>query len=238
MMRNKWVGIFPVFLALFFCDSSHAQKTYRCGSVYQDRPCEDAQNSKEVRFVGATPTAPAGQSLDQQCKQRGLDSQKIVWARQSGVLAEKLIADVATKGFDSNRASEERDLITAVYQKQRGSATEVSAAIEADCVEAKKQAILAAALVAAGMKLQGKDAAGAGGTAASSAASVQASGKSQSETAPTAKIATNNTALCSSLAAKIDTIKNNQRTGGSIVDMENLNRLRADTDVERRRAGC
>ncbi len=238
MIRNKWGGIFSVFLALFFCSSLHAQKTYRCGSVYQDRPCDDAQNSKEVRLLGATAPVPTIKNLDQQCKQRGLDSQKIVWARQSGVLAEKLIADLATKGLDSNKANEEKDLITAVYQKQRGSAPEISAAIEADCVEAKKQAALAAAMIAAGMKLQGKDAAGAGAAATSSTASVQASGKTQGENAPSTKVVANNTALCSSLAARIDTIKSNQRTGGSVTDMENLNRLRMDTETERRRAGC
>lgn len=238
MLCNKWVGIASVFLALFFCGSSHAQKTYRCGSVYQDRPCEDAQNSKEVRYLGAATPTPTAQSTDQQCKQRGLDSQKIVWARQSGVLAEKLIADLATKGLDSNKTNEEKDLITAVYQKQRGSAPEISASIEADCVDAKKQAALAAAMVAAGMKLQGKDAAGAGAAAPSSTGNVQASGKAQGEGTPTTKVATNNIALCSSLATRIDSIKSNQRAGGSVSDMESLNRLRMDTEAERRRAGC
>ena len=238
MLRNKWVGIFPVFLALFFCASSHAQKTYRCGSIYQDRPCEDAKNSKEVGYLGSTAAASTAQSLDQQCKQRGLDSQKIVWARQSGVLAEKLIADLANKGMDSNKVNGEKELITAVYQKQRGSAPEIGAAIEADCVEAKKQAALAAAMVAAGMKLQGQNATGAEAAATSSSASVQASGKAQSETPPTTKVATNNTALCSSLAARIDMLKSSQRAGGSVSHMENMNRLRVSAESERSRAGC
>lgn len=238
MLRNKWVGIFPVFLALFFCASSHAQKTYRCGSIYQDRPCEDAKNSKEVGYLGSTAAASTAQSLDQQCKQRGLDSQKIVWARQSGVLAEKLIADLANKGMDSNKVNGEKELITAVYQKQRGSAPEIGAAIEADCVEAKKQAALAAAMVAAGMKLQGQNATGAEAAATSSNASVQASGKAQSETPPATKVATNNTALCSSLAARIDMLKSSQRAGGSVSHMENMNRLRVSAESERSRAGC
>ena len=236
MVRTKWLSVFSVFLALFFSASSYAQKTYRCGSVYQDRPCDDAQNSKEVRYLGGGASAPAGQGVDQQCKQRGIDSQKIVWARQSGVLAEKLIAEVASKGLDSSRANEERNLIAAVYQKPRGSAVEVAAAIEADCVDARKQAALSAALIAEGLKLQGKDPLAAGTPTPNTGA--QTAARTSSESSSATNAAANKTTLCSSLSAKVDAVKSNQLAGGSMPDMERLNRLRTSAEADKSRAGC
>ena len=241
MKYSQWLGLIFTSVGLLFSVSAQAQKTYRCGSVYQDRPCDTAQPSKEVRNVGAASaqaTGSVGQIADQQCKQRGNDSQKIVWARQSGTLADKLIADVATKGLDANRAEEEKDLILAVYQKPRGSAVEVRAAIEADCMEAKKQVALAASLIAAAVKLQGKDTTAVGGQTSVSGGAMQSSEKTQASSGASGKVASSNTSMCSGLTSRIDPIKASQRTGGSVTDMESWNRQRRAAEAERTRAGC
>lgn len=218
-----------VFLGVLVGAPSHAQKMYRCGSSYQDRPCEGAQVGKEVRNFDPTPKPVAAASTDRQCKQRGMDSQKIAWSREAGALAEKLML---------NASDDEKNLIKDVYSK-RGTAPEVRAAIEADCVAAKKQAELAAAMLAASEKLQGKDPATAVTAPAQAAATDANTTQAQPSTdAPLRKVAEMKKALCANINAKIDAIQKDQRTGGSISTMESLSQRRRDAEAERSRAGC
>ncbi|OGB34532.1 MAG: hypothetical protein A3F78_01245 [Burkholderiales bacterium RIFCSPLOWO2_12_FULL_61_40] len=202
---------------------------YRCGNVYQDRPCEGAQVGKEVRNFDPTPKPVASASTDSQCRQRGIDSQKIVWSREAGALAEKLMA---------HASDDEKSLIRDVYSK-RGTAPEVRAAIEADCVAAKKQAELAAAMLAASEKLQGKNPASAAAAPARAAATDAKTTQAQpSDDASLRKVAEMKKALCTNIHAKLDDIQKNQRAGGSIATMESLNQRRRDVETERSRAGC
>lgn len=218
-----------VLFGFLMCAPSHAQKMYRCGSVYQDRPCEGAQVGKEVRNFDPTPRPVATASMDSQCRQRGIDSQKIVWSREAGALAEKLMA---------NASDDEKSLIKDVYSK-RGTAPEVRAAIEADCVAAKKQAELAAAMLAASEKLQGKNPASAAAAPARAVAVDAKTAEAQpSDGASPRKVAEYKKALCSSIQAKVDDIQKSQRAGGSIATMESLNQRRRDAEAERSRAGC
>lgn len=230
MHHKQWAKIAVVCLGFLLGAPSHAQKMYRCGSLYQDRPCEGAQAGKEVRNFDATPKPVATASTDSQCKQRGIDSQKIMWSREAGALAEKLMA---------NASDDEKSLIKDVYSK-RGTAPEVRASIEADCVAAKKQAELAAAMVAAGLKLQGKDPASTVATPARAAADAAAKTAEAppSDGAASNRAAETKKALCASIQAKVDEIQKNQRAGGSITTMESLNQRRRDADAERSRAGC
>jgi hypothetical protein len=224
-------------LGLLVGGSAFSQKMYRCGNSYQDRPCEGTQVSKNVRDIRQPSPQTAVASQDAQCRQRGIAAQKIVWSREGGALAEQLIAEEATKNRDANAAADMKSLIMDVYNK-RGSAPEVRAAIEADCVAAKKQAALAAAIIAAEVKQQGKDtpAAGAGPSKALEGESPIAAAP-QNET-PVNNAAENHRKLCASISNKIEVIQNAQRGGGSVSAMENL-RLRAqDAAAERVRAGC
>ena len=124
MLKNKY--------ALFICAAAlmgsmlqaHAQRMYRCGNAYQDRPCEGAQPpGKELRdFSGSA--APANRPVaDPQCARLGEEAVKIVWARESGATREQQIAANA----------QNQPLIDSVYYK-RGSAPELRTAIEAECM--------------------------------------------------------------------------------------------------------
>jgi hypothetical protein len=118
-----WAGFLPA-------SDSWAQ-VYRCGKVYQDRPCEGAQPGKAMTGLGASPKAadssPAaspGTAANPVCVRRGTDSQKIVWSREAGATEEKLLSE------ESNAAR--RQLISDVY-RVRGTAPQVRARIEAEC---------------------------------------------------------------------------------------------------------
>lgn len=223
------LGMAFFVLALPFSAPSHAQRMYRCGNVYQDRPCEDAQAGKELRHTGVAPTPLASASTDSQCRQRGLDSQKVVWARQSGALADKLMGEARTE--------EEQTLIADVYRLPRGSAPEVRAAIEAECVAAKKQLALAnAAAMAAAMAAQGNKPTATPAARADSDA--KTAGDQRSEDAVSRNVADSRKALCSSFNAQIEDIKKSQRGGGNVATMELLGQRLTDVNVEKRRAGC
>ncbi len=229
MEHKKWLGLALGSTLLMLSMATHAQKMYRCGSVYQDRPCDTAQGGKEVRNFDNAPKATAVAGVDAQCRQRGIDSQKIVWAREAGALAEKQMAGASP---------DERSLIADVYAR-RGSAPEVRASIETDCVAAKKQAELAAAMLA-GLKVQGKEPSSPG----TAAATGQLSGSdARTVDAPrgndtAARVADNKKAICANISAKIDVIQRALRGGGSIAAMEDLNQRRRDAEAERSRAGC
>ena len=140
-----------VIAAAAFCAPAGAQKMYRCGSTYQETPCTGNQQGKEIRAAGPASSQSAS-STDAACAQRGAASQKIVWAREAGATAEKALADVESKSLSRSQKEEEKRLIEDIYQK-RGSAPEIRAAIEADCVADKKLQSEAAALEQAAASL-------------------------------------------------------------------------------------
>lgn len=225
-----------VFSGLLIGASAFSQKMYRCGNSYQDRPCEGAQVSKEVRRFGTSSPQAAVASQDAQCRQRGIDAQKIAWSREGGALAEKLMAEVSAKKMDADTAADMKRLIVDVYNK-RGSAPEVRAAIEADCVAAKKQAELAAATIAAGVKLQAKNPPAAGAAPNRTIEPENPITAAPGNEAPVANAAERNRTLCASISNKMDVLQKAQR-GGGVAAIENLKQRAQDAEAERVRAGC
>jgi hypothetical protein len=130
-------------LAIFA--QAQAQALYRCGSVYQDRPCDAGTKSKVVGNTAAgDAAAPATATVDPECVQRARDSQKIVWARQGGATEERLLGEA--------RSARERRLIQDVYRRP-GAASTVQAAVQADCVaERQREEQEAALAIAAALK--------------------------------------------------------------------------------------
>lgn len=228
MNCKTWMGIAAGTVLMLFGAGVQAQKMHRCGNVYQDRPCDTAQPGTEVRNFDNAPRPAASTGSDSQCRQRGIDSQKIVWSREGGALAEKLRAAAFSE--------DEKTLITEVYSK-RGTAPEVRASIEADCIAAKKQAAEAAAAMAAIAKMPGSPAPG------SALARPQALDSGTADAAQGAdtsalRSAESQKRRCNSINTKIEGIQKNQRSGGSVAMMESLNQRRRDAEAERDRAGC
>jgi len=203
---------------------AHAQRMYRCGNAYQDRPCEGAQQAKEVRdFSG--PSAPGNrQTADAQCARLGEEAVKIVWARESGATREQQLA---------NRPQSQQ-LVESVYFK-RGSAPEIRAAVEADCMADKERQ--AAAMAAAAARIQGTAALAPPSSQGPSAADLARFQERQD-----AEIAANQEAFkktrCADLNRQSESLRQQERTGGSSATMRRLYDLRTSLDETRRREGC
>lgn len=205
----------------------HAQKMYRCGNVYQDRPCAGEQQGKIIGSTGAT-QASAAPAVDGYCARKGASAQKIMWAKEVGK-TEEMQLSAATSG-------EERKLIADVYRK-RGSSVEVRAAIEADCTAERQRAAQAAALIEAAAKLQGQDKPAAATPAAATSANSDAAAVRQQQEAA-AREAASKKSRCGTLASRLENIRNSQRTGGSAATMDGLRRQQQDTEKEWNEAGC
>src|ERR1019366_1730465 len=127
MKIRHWMGIVAVMTAVSAHTPVRAQ-VYRCGNAYQDHPCEGAQTGKQSRpSSSAQPSSTI--AIDDDCAQRGLAAQKIMWAREAGRTEELQLAAATS--------ANQRKLVGSVYRK-RGSATEVRAAIESECAAEKQ----------------------------------------------------------------------------------------------------
>jgi hypothetical protein len=208
--------------------SAHAQKMYRCGNTYQDRPCSGEQPGKVIGSSGTPQTASAGASADPHCARRGDKAQKIMWAKEAG-RTEEMQLSAATH-------PEDRKLIGEVYRK-RGSSVEVRAAIEADCMDERQRAAQAAALIDAAAKLQGQNAAASPATPpAAREADPAATEQQQRETA--ARESAARKARCDRIAQRLESIRKSQRTGGTGATMDRLSQQKQDTEREWSAAGC
>lgn len=124
---------------------------FRCGSSYQDRPCDAGQPAKVINSSGvardqapavspstpaATTVAPttAAVKVDAECAALGNRAKQVVWAKESGRTAEVQLA-AATSDDD-------RRLIADVFNR-RGSSLEVRQGVESDCMSSKGPGALA-----------------------------------------------------------------------------------------------
>jgi hypothetical protein len=218
---------FSALLGLSMCPSAQAQKMFRCGSTYQDRPCEGATPGKTVRDFSQPADVPSatGQPADASCAKRGADAQQIMWAREGGKTADALIAQATN--------DDQARLISDVYNR-RGSAIEVRNAIQAQCMEEKAQAARAAAMISAALKAQGAGAAPAAtpAAAAGQAANPDAAAAQQAATAP------DNKSRCDSFNSQLANVRSRQRSGGNVRTMDSLSQQQESIQKAARDAGC
>jgi hypothetical protein len=234
--RKHWALIVAVAL-MWPMLQAHAQKMYRCGNSYQDQPCAGVQQGKVVGNVG-TPTAAAStQAKDAQCSRRGAEALKIVWMRDNGASMERQISDLDSNSAFAGRREEGRQLIESVYSR-RGSAPDVRAAIEAECIAEKERYAQAAALAAAALKLQG-------GAPVAPTASSRGAGEpdlARLEARQREEITANEEAYkktrCADLARQYESLRREERAGGSIGTMNRLNDRRRSLDERQRSEGC
>jgi hypothetical protein len=219
--------------SLLIAAQAQAQTMYRCGSVYQDRPCDAGKTGKVVGSTG-TGSAPATQAggVDPECVQRGKDSHKIVWAREGGATEERLLSEATS--------ARERRLIQNVYRRP-GAATAVQAAVEADCVaEKQREGEQAAIAIAAALKAQKEGA----GAPAQLSAQPGADPQAQEQAA---KIAAQERAAreadykkkeCARYGDQMESLRRAERAGGSASRMDSLNEQRRDLRERMSKAGC
>ncbi|GIK24460.1 MAG: hypothetical protein BroJett006_07060 [Betaproteobacteria bacterium] len=226
--RSSGLGLAVLVLLAGMAASAHAQKLYRCGNTYQDRPCAGEQPGKVIGSSGTPQTASAGASADPYCARRGEKAQKIMWAKEAGRTEEMQLS--------ATTHPEDRKLIGEVYRK-RGSSVEVRAAIEADCMDERQRAAQAAALIDAAAKLQGQNAAASPATPpAAREADPAATEQQQRETA--ARESAARKARCDRISQRLESIRKSQRTGGTGATMDRLSQQKQDTEREWSAAGC
>jgi hypothetical protein len=153
---------------------------------------------------------------------------KIMWAREAGASAERQLSE-------TNRA-DERKLIIDVYQKH-GTAMEVRAAIEADCIAEKERLALAAQLAATAAKLSGQSQSPQAMPRGPSDAEMKAAESQRMEEQDT-RNANMKEARCGNYETQIENIRKSQRAGASARGMESLNQQRRDVEKTKRDAGC
>lgn len=195
-----------------------AQKMYRCGNTFQDRPCTAAQASPAAVNAAAAPADPVA---DADCRQRGADAQKMAWAREAGQTREQQLEKIESQSASPARKGYERELVAQVYE-QRGSSAAVRAAIEGDCA-AQKQKAAETAAAAKALGLQPPPAQHGIPSAAPASASPAAQPVQRSASAREAQ---RRQEYCESLNMQLEDVRSRQRAGGTAGAMENLGRQR------------
>lgn len=227
MKLNIRVGIMLALLAA----GASAQTMYRCGSVYQDRPCAAGEKGKAVGSSGSAPAAAAAGGGNAECAQRGKDSLKIVWSREGGATQERLLADAKTDA--------ERRLIQDVWRRA-GAASTVQAAVERDCLVEVEKRERAAALAAEAARARSEAGPAADPQQAAPARQYvgdpQAGARAQRE--KEARDAERKKATCERLNASMDSVRARERAGGSAAALESLNEERRRLWDDLRKAGC
>lgn len=230
--NKTWLVAIVVVGGTFISASTDAQTMYRCGNSYQAYPCETGQG-KAIGSVGSAQSAYTPVS-NAECAQRGAESLKIVWAREAGLIREKALAEVDGKRLSSAQKADARKLIADVYNR-RGSAPEVRAAIEADCVVEKEKEAQAAMYRSANPADQ-KQSVPYGSPQGSSDANTRATDSNRKD------VANNSAAVkrmrCERLGSQLEEVQRSQRAGAEVQEMEKLNQERRDIQRSLFDTGC
>jgi hypothetical protein len=218
--------------SLAFLASGHSFALYRCGNVFQDRPCDggDAQApSAALERPAAKPQAASSASASaatvspfaMACARVGKSSLDIIWKREAGALREAQYANV-------EGSLEHKNLVDAVYD-QRGTAPQIRAAIEADCIGEKQRAADANAALAAAQKAPGATPAAVRAAPATAPLTVAA--------APAGK-ASDSAAQCAKLSSQLAAVQERARSGGGVATMEQIGNERRAIDSKISAAKC
>jgi hypothetical protein len=218
--------------SLMISAQAESQTMYRCGSVYQDRPCDAGKAGRVVGGAAAAgPATTQSSGVDPECVQRGRDSNKIVWAREGGASEERLLSEASS--------AKARRLIQNAYRRP-GAATTVQAAVEADCVAEKRREEQENAIaLAAALKAQ-KEGAGAptqllqpGAAPAGQDQAVQIAAQQRAE-----REAGQKQAQCARYRDDMESLVRQERAGGSASRMDSLNDQRRSLRERMSRTGC
>lgn len=214
--------------------SAYPQTMYRCGKSFQDRPCDSGQPGQAIGRSAAPAVAtasggnsPAVQGTGSgaaQCAERGIAAQKIKWEREAGMSEQAQLS--------SPKSDAQRQLIVDVYQRQ-GSAPQIRAAVEADCIKENERQAQAAALSIAAAKLLQQN------PPPPAVPRIAADVPNRSVTEPVvAAQDLSRRDRCAELQRSADSVRERQRAGGSGARMDALNRERQEIDKRLGDAGC
>ena len=213
---------------------------YRCGNVFQDKPCD---SGTEIRLspsgrpaagqgpapapppvAAAAATAPA--NFAAACARFGDQARRMVWKREGGATQEQQLAERGTLP-PGEHARTVRD----VYAR-RGTAPEIQAQIEAECVADKQKEAEAADLLSRLRRQAGETA---GGPAAAAPTTATAGDSARASTPAGNKPSAS---TCKGLRRSVDDVNALLRQGGSARSMEYLQNQRREAETSFSKAGC
>lgn len=210
---------------------AQAQTLYRCGSTYQDRPCA----ASDGRVVGrSAPAVAPASATDADCAQRGEAAQRLTWLRQAGATQEQQLHELQQRRAG---AATDAQLIAEVY-RLRGTAPEVRAAIEAQCMADKERTARDPALAAAVAARAAATTQAEAAAADPRSVPAETRGAVNSLQAPAAAPPPMRRTQCEDVERRLAQISASAREGGSAAHMEWLNRQRRALQQQREDAGC
>jgi hypothetical protein len=227
-----------IVLAVLLYSSAGAQSLFRCGNVYQDRPCEAGTAQKELTPSGRpTPATQSGSvaaavsssPYAAVCSRVGEQAQKITWKREAGATQERQMAELPNTGSREEMAR----VIDSVYRK-RGSAPEIRAAIEAECIAERQEAADAAAALRLLQSQQNRTASTPAAvpvpatTAPTTTAAIPAAPQTPGGPSPS----------CDSFRRQLESVNAQLRSGGTVAVMEQLQNRRRDAEKQLREGRC
>jgi hypothetical protein len=221
-----------IWIIFFSAQAAQAGDLYRCGSTYQDTPCQNAKLEKNVKKIVAPSANQASMTssikIDFDCKQKGEKAKKIMWMREVGRTADEQIASPPDGASPS--------LIKEVYS-HRGSSLEVRNTIEQTCMEQKERDKLAAQMIAEAQRLRA-------GNASAPATNENLKPTNDEpifkDEIPNRLSDTTNSQAekCNHLKERSIIIADKKRTGGSAKLMENLRREQNEVNEALKMSGC
>lgn len=205
---------------LAYTDGSQAQNLYRCGSTYQDKPCDNGQG--QLIKKNPLPSTSDKPPLDANCIRRGEEAKKIIWMREGGAFQDRLQSEAKT--------NEQRKLIADVYAL-RGNANDIRAKIESDCMADKEVERKTGMRPVDDEVKRHQD------------AERKASGENPKDTPKDSKQADSSEAerkkkLCEDIRRQIAAASNSQRAGGSAKDMETMASNKKEIENNLKELGC
>lgn len=116
---------------------------YKCGTAYQDRPCDNGQPQQVLRPSGGTVSTPSSshqgttrvnQSDSLSCGEAAEMAQRIAWKRESGVKRETVVGELKNRRHGAELVA----LVDEVYA-QRASAAEIRRQKDQQCAQRSAQ---------------------------------------------------------------------------------------------------
>jgi hypothetical protein len=228
---------------LLVLSAAPAFAMYRCGNVFQDKPCETGtqinispsgrQQAAPAPSAAPRAAAPANSATFAiACSRVGEQAQRIAWKREGGATLDQQLAERATL---LSPADQEKT-VRGVYAR-RGSAPDIRSQIEAECMADKEKEAQAQELLKQLRKDAGETTATPQPAATPARAADAAAGAADAATAPNAG-SKPSTAHCASLRRSVDDVKSRLVQGGSASQMEYLQRERRSAEAALRSSGC
>lgn len=223
-----------------------AMALYRCGNVFQDKPCESgaqinlspsgrpqaspaAPAAAAAAAAATRPPAPSSATFAIACSRVGEQAQRITWKREGGATLEQQLAERAT----ALSPEEQAKTVRSVYGR-RGGAPDIRSQVEAECMADKEKEAQAAEL----LKQLRKDAGETGAPPVAAGTPAAAAVNAADNATATAASNKPSASRCRSLQRAVDDARSRLAQGGSSKQMESLQNDRRDAEKSLRESGC